>query len=108
MTSKIAKTAVPRTQEFVPFSWFSQAAQSGHGAKFVDLTRDVAHGIALIVDLVHVSVLQETNGELPTLALQAREDLMRLAASSANLLGQAAEEQCEALERAAHKNGGAA
>jgi hypothetical protein len=108
MTSKIPKKAAPRTQTFVPFSWLSQAAQSRNGAEFADLTRDVARGIALIVDLVHVSVLQETNDDSPVFGMQKREDLMRFAVSSAKLLELAAEEQCEALDKAACKSGGAA
>jgi hypothetical protein len=108
--------SVKPTQAFERFSYLPDGAQPP-GSRFVDpdsrfieITYDISRGIAMILDMVHTSQLDDeakaAGGDyLPILGHQARENLMRFAIQSANLLREKAWENIEMLNNA-ERNGG--
>jgi hypothetical protein len=97
-----------------PFSWLSDDAQRIPGTRFVERARDTAAGIAMILELVERSEIEEARRETPHLGAWDRSGLMRFAIASARSLRDLAEEHqdwlnehgVEAFTRFEGKKGG--
>jgi hypothetical protein len=105
-------------QAFERFSYLPAGTDSSESqfvdpsSHFSEITYDVSRGIAMILDMIHTSQLdQEAKREggdcLPILGYQDRESLMRFAIQSANLLRDKAMENIDMLWRADRNGGGA-
>lgn len=75
-----------------PFSWLNDDAQRIPGTRFVERARDTAAGIAMILELVERSAIEEDCGATPHLGAWDRSGLMRFAITSAHNLRDLAEE----------------
>jgi hypothetical protein len=87
---------------FRPFSWLSPEARSNE-TQFYETVHDISKGLALVLDLVHTSHVEEGSCCDPVLGEQSRETLMLMAKASARLLHEEAERNLEIINRAAER-----
>jgi hypothetical protein len=89
-----------RKQLFAPFSWLPAEAQS-RDTPFIELTRDIACGIAMTLDLINTSELEEKDC-IPILGVNARSTMLLFAKASANLLSEHADHVIDQIRRRSH------
>ena len=82
-----------------PFSWLPLHHQTNQCAQFYALTVDVCCGINTCIDLVQVSNADRGTDVKPTLDIISTERLLRLALTSAQMLGHLAEHRIDKLDR---------
>lgn len=88
---------------FKPFDWLHDAARREPGADLTSDTLDTARGIACALELVNASMLADVDEEGPTLDLNQRESLLRLAIVSARMLSAQADREIDRRNREALK-----
>lgn len=84
-----------------PFNWLHEQARREPGADLVSETMDVARGIACALELVNTSILADVDEDWPTLDLNQREALLRLAIVSARMLSAQADREIDRRNREA-------
>jgi hypothetical protein len=86
-----------------PFSWLHASVKGDENAELAALTQTVCNGMFTCLQLVLQSRLAQDNGDVPLLGANDAESLLLLAAASAQLLGEAAEDHIDTLTGRAMK-----
>ena len=98
LLAELEQAEAPTGGAFKPFSWLHHGAQLLPGADTVCRARDIAQGLALVLELVYDSELTaECCDEAPYLGCAERGDLMRFAATAAKMLAEEAARDCDRL-----------
>lgn len=85
------------TPAFEAFSWTND---KGNEARFVGQVRDIADGIATVLEMIEHDELQENCANMQKLmTLQDRSTLQRLAITAARMLARDAEDRCGNINR---------
>lgn len=80
-----------------PFSWLPTMLRGDDEAEFLARTKTVNMGVVTCMELVQQNELAHANGDAPTLSENDAHALMMLAAASAQMLADAAEERIDFL-----------
>lgn len=88
-----------------PFSWLHSSLKNDSGAQFIARTRDVCNGVALCLELVHMSDVDRATCVPPLLSVCDTERLMQLALVSVRMLAESAACEIEALNDRAQQGG---
>ena len=83
-------SARPVRPPFTPFNWLSEDAQRYPLADFANSTRDMAAGIATILEMIEDSQLEQDSGGAPAIGVTHCGNLIRFAIASAHQLHQEA------------------
>ncbi|QRX80848.1 hypothetical protein [Glaciimonas sp. PAMC28666] len=79
------------------FSWLPDEYKTDPAAQFYAMTKDICHGIQTCVDLAHFSTMDRDNDTIPMLNISDTDRLLRLALTSAQMLGDRAADRIDDL-----------
>lgn len=96
MSTPSSKGAAPNALH-QPFTWLPASLSGDRSAELAALTKTLCLGMATCLNLVQQNRLAQANDETPLLTAGDAESLLMLAAASAQMLSDAAEEHIDLM-----------